>query len=196
VPGSWHPSGRFLAFQESNPRTTLSDIMILQMDGDEASGWKPGKVVPFVNTQVREEMPSFSPDGRWIAYESFKSGGTEVYVRPFQHPGDEVLVSIRGGARPRWSKARPELLYVNLSTQQIDVVEYRGDGDNFTVGKPRPWSDQTIVQPPGARDFDIHPDGEHVAARFQPMTQTPEKRDHIVFVSNFFDQLRRIAPGK
>jgi len=76
----------------------------------EASGWKPGKVVPFVNTQVREEMPSFSPDGRWIAYESFKSGGTEVYVRPFQHPGGEVLVSIRGGARPRveLSAARDE----------------------------------------------------------------------------------------
>ena len=40
-PASWHPSGKFLAFDEVNP-TTSWDLMILPMEGDEASGWKPG----------------------------------------------------------------------------------------------------------------------------------------------------------
>ena len=41
-PASWHPSGRFLAFWEQSAQTAY-DVMILPMEGDEASGWKPGK---------------------------------------------------------------------------------------------------------------------------------------------------------
>ena len=41
LPASWHPSGKFLAFEEQNPQTNF-DLMILPMEGDEASGWKPG----------------------------------------------------------------------------------------------------------------------------------------------------------
>ena len=67
VPASWHPSGKFLAFTETRPQTG-SDLMILPMDGDEASGWKPGKPTVFLSTPFYEAEPMFSPDGRWIAY--------------------------------------------------------------------------------------------------------------------------------
>ena len=52
--------------------------MILPMEGDEASGWKPGKPTVFLNTPFLEEEPMFSPDGRWIAYTSTESGQPEV----------------------------------------------------------------------------------------------------------------------
>src|SRR5262249_40092203 len=71
--GSWHPSGKFLAFYEQNPQTG-QDIMILPMEGDEASGWKPGKPTVFLNTPFAEFEPMFSPDGKWIAYHSNDSG--------------------------------------------------------------------------------------------------------------------------
>ena len=29
----------------------------------------------------------FSPDGKWLAYDSDESGRQEVYVRPFPEPG-------------------------------------------------------------------------------------------------------------
>lgn len=47
-PGSWHPSGRFLAFQEAGPQTS-TDLMILPVEGDEASGWKFGMPKVFLN---------------------------------------------------------------------------------------------------------------------------------------------------
>ena len=62
-PRSWHPSGRFLAFEEVHAATN-TDLMILPMEGDEASGWKPGKPTVFANTPFDERHPAFSPDGR------------------------------------------------------------------------------------------------------------------------------------
>jgi hypothetical protein len=42
--------------------------MILPIEGDETSGWKPGKPSVFLNATANEAEPMFSPDGRWIAY--------------------------------------------------------------------------------------------------------------------------------
>jgi serine/threonine-protein kinase len=75
TPESWHPSGKFLAFYETHPQTQ-SDIMILPLEGDEVSGWKPGKPSVFLNTPFREDAPAFSPDGRWFAYRSTSRGRT------------------------------------------------------------------------------------------------------------------------
>ena len=72
-PGSWHPSGRVLAFQETRPQTG-SDLLILPVEGDEASGWKPGTPTVFLSGPFTEQQPRFSPDGRWLAYESNESG--------------------------------------------------------------------------------------------------------------------------
>ncbi len=66
-PGSWHPNGSWLAFYEQNP-TTDWDLMILPMEGDDVSGWRPGKPVAFLNSPDEEQGPIFSPDGRWLAY--------------------------------------------------------------------------------------------------------------------------------
>jgi hypothetical protein len=39
----------------------------------------------------------------------------------------------------------------------------------------------------------VHPDGERLAVAI-PSTQPEEKIDHVTFIFNFFDELRRIAP--
>ena len=61
-PGSWHPSGRFLAFEEIRPQTG-SNLLILPVEGDEASGWKPGTPTVFLNAPFNERQPRFSPAG-------------------------------------------------------------------------------------------------------------------------------------
>ena len=81
-PGSWDLSGKYLSFVESRGPTRV-DIMILPVEGDEASGWKPGTPSVFLATPSTEKDPQFSPDGRWLAYASDESGRHEVYVRPF-----------------------------------------------------------------------------------------------------------------
>jgi hypothetical protein len=95
-PASWHPSGKFLAFAEAT-RQTSTDLMILPMDGDETSGWKPGKPTVFLNGPFGEFEPMFSPDGRWLAYTSTESGRGEVYVRPFPGPGGSPQRGCRAG---------------------------------------------------------------------------------------------------
>ena len=80
--GSFHPSGRFLAFTEGG-RQADNHIMILPIEGNDQTGYKPGKAYAFVSTPANEMMPDFSPDGRWLAYMSSESGTMEVYVRPF-----------------------------------------------------------------------------------------------------------------
>ena len=102
-PGSWHPGGRFLAFEERVGPANV-DLKVLPMEGSEASGWRPGTPTVFLNTPSNETEPVFSPDGRWLAYVSDESGSLEVYVRPFQGSG-KWRISSDGGAHPTWSRA-------------------------------------------------------------------------------------------
>ena len=85
-PGSWHPSGRLLAFTERNPKTG-GDLMLLPIEGDETTGWRPGTPAVFLSTPALEQEPAFSPDGRWLAYSATESGRSEVFVRAYPGPG-------------------------------------------------------------------------------------------------------------
>ncbi|MDO8679764.1 MAG: protein kinase [Acidobacteriota bacterium] len=190
-PASWHPSGTVLAFEEQTPQTA-TDLMILPLEGDEASGWKPGKPTVFLNSPFTEREPMFSPDGRWLAYISNEFGRPEVYVRPFPGPGGKWQISTGGGSYPTWSQTKRELFY-GTPNGQIMVAPYAVEGDSFRAEKPRLWSEGRHVVRGLTRMFDLHPDGERVA--LAPAAQTSGvKQDHVTFLFNFFDELRRIAP--
>ena len=195
-PASWHPGGKFLAFWELNPQTG-TDLMILPMEGDEASGWKPGKPTVFLNSPFNEREPMFSPDGGWMAYRSDESGRDEIYVRPFLGPGGKWQISTGGGTNPTWSRTRHELFY-GTTDQRIMVAPYTVEGDSFRAEKPRLWSEGRYLARPlrttSLRSFDLHPDGERFALAQVTETQTAAKQDKLVFIFNFFDELRRLAP--
>ena len=193
---SWHPSGKFLAFNEAT--RTGDALMILAMEGDETSGWRPGKPRVFVGSPFQEREPMFSPDGRWLAYASNESGRFEVYVRPFPGPGGKWQISPGTGGTltptPTWSRMRRELFY-NTPDNRIMVASYTVEGDSFRADKPRLWSEARVLQRPRQRFFDLHPDGNRIAAvAAAPETQAAIKEDKVVFIFNFFDELRRIAP--
>jgi serine/threonine-protein kinase len=196
VAGSWHPNGHLLAFAEQNTNTGW-DIQILPVDGDEKSGWKIGKPTVFLNGPFNEQEPMFSPDGRWIAYFSNEGGPTaQVFVRPFPGPGGLKQISSEGGIFPSWSRTRPELLYRSSSNGQIMVASYMSTGNSFeVVGQSRAWSSVPTLPRPRLRPYALHTDGERLviseAARANTTTQ-----GKLVFVFNFFDELRRIAPSR
>ena len=192
-PGSWHPSGKFLAFQEQNPQTG-ADLMSLTLDGSDATGWKPGTPTVFLTTPFLEGSPMFSPDGKWIAYLSNESGRNEVYVRPFPGPGGKWQVSTGAADDPTWSRKRPELFFATQELRMM-VATYSNEVGSFRVDKPTVWSEGrfTARPRPPSRDLDIHPDGERFVVA--PGTdQTASKQDKVVFIFNFFDELRRVAP--
>ncbi|MET0650353.1 MAG: PDZ domain-containing protein [Pyrinomonadaceae bacterium] len=58
---------------------------------------KEGEVRNLTDSQgVREAAPAWSPDGRWVAYLSDRSGEWEYYVRPSDGTGQERRVSTDG----------------------------------------------------------------------------------------------------
>ncbi len=192
LPGSWHPNGKLLAFEEQTPQTNF-DVMILSLEGDEASGWKPGKPSVFLNGPFAEREPVFSPDGRWLAYWSNETGRNEVYVRPFPGPGGKWQISTGGGTYPTWSRTKHELFY-GTANGQIMVAPFTVEGGSFRAEKPRLWSDGHFGMRGPNRMFDLHPDGERFALLPAPQTQG-SRQDQVTFIFNFFDELRRPTPA-
>ena len=193
-PKSWHPSGKFLAFEEYHPATGALYIMILPMEGSETAGWKPGKPFAFLNSPSNERWPMFSSDGRWLAYSSEESGTMQVYVRPFPGPGGKWQISTNGGYYPTWSSNGKELFYQDEGGK-IMVVGYTASGSAFQAEKPRVWSPVSVPLSDYNRSMDVGPDGKRLAVVLPaPEAQAAAKGDHITFFFNFTDELRRIAP--
>jgi tricorn protease len=69
---------------------------------------KNGEIRDLTNTSgARELWPTWSPDGKWIAYASDRSGEYEIYIRPQDGSGDERrLTSLGPGFRSTltWSR--------------------------------------------------------------------------------------------
>jgi serine/threonine-protein kinase len=186
---SWHPSGGFFAFSAGRAANGL-DLLILPMTGDAAHGWSPGTPTEFLSTRAMEREPMFSPDGRWLAYTSNESGENDIYVRSFPGPGGPWRISTAGGIYPRWSAATNELLFVD--GVKVMKVSYSTSGGSFQAGKPEPWTTASLVAT-GASPYDLHPDGRRIATT-AAVDEGLQKRDHLVFILNFFDHLRKIAP--
>ena len=190
---SWHPSGRFLAFRQIHPQTG-SDVMILPLEGNDTTGWKPGTPTPLLNSRFEERMPEFSPDGRWLAYVSNESGRFEVYVRPFPGPGSKWSISVNGSSgtfAAAWSRTRNELLFESPDAH-IMAAAYASANDSFRVEKPRLWSERAHQFRPRWGSFDLHTDGQRVV--MAPIPEGPTTpQDTLVLVSNFFDEIRRLT---
>ena len=189
-PGSWHRSGKFLVFEELQP-VTKSDLMILPMDGDETSGWQPGTPYAFADTPFAERQPTFSPDGRWLAYVSDEAGRDEVYVRPFRGPG-KWPISTEGGNTPTWSRTQSALFYgigPASATGRIIIVPFAVEGDSFLAEKPRLWSEGRYQTRGPSRMFDLHPDG----TRFAIAPIDPVQSDGEAAASHVYPQLLRRA---
>ena len=195
TPGSWHPSGKFLAFH-ANRAGTGNDLTILPMEGDAARGWTPGTPTVFLGTPANESWPVFSPDGRWIAHSSNETSLSDVYVRPFPGPGGKWRVSTAGGAHPRWSATTHELLFrLPQASGPLMTAPYAVVGESFRADTPRVWS-PTILEGTIASNagYAPHPDGKRIVAA-AGQESDDAVLDQVVFVFNFADYLRTIAPG-
>ena len=164
----------------------------------EAAGWRPAKPTVFASGAFDQRAPAFSPDGRWLAYESNQSGQYNVYVRPFPGPGSQWQISTGGGVFPTWSRTRHELLYSTFD-RRVMVVGYSIEGESFHADQPRPWPAAryglmgALSGPVRSRAFDLHPDGNRLALAPVGASESAVKRDRLEIILNFSDELRRIA---
>jgi hypothetical protein len=73
---------------------------------------------------------------------------------------------------------------------QIMAAGYKEKGDTFVAEKPRVWLDKF-----GGTNWDLAPDGKRLAIMTPVESQgTPKQEHEVVFLQNFFDELRRRVP--
>jgi eukaryotic-like serine/threonine-protein kinase len=150
IPTSWSEDERFLLYTVLDPKTK-NDVWVLPLDTH-----KPTRLL---GTEFNEKAAYFSPDGKWIAYESDESGRNEVYVRPSSAGlagappslGPKQLVSKGGGTNfLKWHGK--ELLYRSPGGNLMSVEVSHGS----VVEEPKSLS----KSPPGVSAVDIAPDGQ------------------------------------
>ena len=113
MPLGWSPDGQWLLYGTRHPKTGL-DLWAAPMARDR-------KPVPVIHTSFDETAGQFSPDGRWVAYQSNESKPVQIYIRPFPGPGGPWQVTTAGGTQPRWSPDGKELFYVGLDGRLMAV---------------------------------------------------------------------------
>ena len=189
---SFTPEGKRLAFYESGTGTAY-DLWTVPVESDGA-GLRAGKPEVFLQTPADERYPSFSPDGRWLAYTSNESGAYQVYVRAFPDKGGKWQISNSGGVYPVWARDGRELFF-RTTDNQIMVAAYTVKGDSFAAGKPRLWSEKRLADFGGGvgyGTYDLAPDGKRIAALMPAAgPEALNAENHVIFLQNFFDEVRR-----
>jgi Tol biopolymer transport system component len=168
TPTSWSADGRFVLYHSAvdQANTIDLDLWVVPMTGDRTPS-------VLLKTPFREGYGAFSPDDRWIAYQSDESGRPEIFVRRFVVPGatgarvatvdaDEILVSTAGGIHPVWRPDGKELYYLDPSGAMM-AVPITVIGNKLEPGSPvRLFLTRVLgggVDDAQRRQYDVAPDG-------------------------------------
>jgi len=182
---SWSGDGQLLAFFEINP-TRQRDISVLRMSDR--------KVQLFLATPFNEGAPSFSPDGRWLAYVSNESGRPEIYVQPYPGPGGKWQISTEGGTEPVWNRNGRELFYRSGNKMMAVPIATQ---PAFAPSKPTMLFEKVYAAsqfPATGLAYDVSPDGQ----RFLMVKEGDQTAalTQINVVLNWFEELKRLAPNQ
>ena len=147
----WSPNGKYLLFG-SMGTSTESDLWLLPL--------KDREPFTYLQTVSSEGYASFSPDGKWIAYQSDETKRAEVYVEQFprtQGATRRYQISTEGGGLPRWREDGKELYYMMGNGRMMAVTVSAGAG--FAVSPPRTLF-QTRALPRTWNLYDVTGDGK------------------------------------
>jgi serine/threonine protein kinase len=146
-----------------------------------------------------ESLPTdavFSPDGRWVAYQTGRSdaGEATTFVQPYPATGAKHQIA-RGG-RPAWSRDGKELFLVPAPGQFMVVNVSTRPSFAFTNPAPVPRG-FGIADPGSPRPYDVTPDGRILGVATHGQVQTGSSAaTQIRVVLNWFEELKARAPGK
>ena len=153
--------GRFLVYVNQLGTTTWS-IRLLPLQGDR-------RPVEWLRSGFNQTSPRFSPDGRWIAYESDESGEAEVYAAQTEGGGEKRRLSPAGGRRPHWRRDGRELYYIAPGDTLMALPV--SPGQTLEVGAPAPlFRGESEIE-----EYDVTPDGTRflVSTPAQKLRESP-----------------------
>jgi Tol biopolymer transport system component/DNA-binding winged helix-turn-helix (wHTH) protein len=167
-PSAWSPDGRFILYEEDAAPGNQRSLWIRPMS---PTGATPR---PYRRTTFNECMGQFSPDMRWVAFQSDETGKYEIYIDTFPEPRGAVRISTGGGVLPEWAANGRELFYVSADSTLMSVSLKPGTG-SLEPSVPRALFPLQVIDT-DVSPYDAAPDGrrflvlataEHAA---QPLT--------------------------
>jgi eukaryotic-like serine/threonine-protein kinase len=145
----WSPDGRYVLYHDGG----RPELWALPLSGDRK---------PMVVTRSLSGTPDqarFSPDGRWIAYNTNESGRYEVKVVPFPSTDQKWQISIEGGLQPAWSGNGRELYFLARDAVLM-AVDIHADA-KFEWGEPhRLFKTSLSTLSVGMEQYAPSPDGQ------------------------------------
>ena len=106
---------------------------------------------------ISEMGSRFSPDGTWLAYESFEHGTPEIYLEPWPRNGTRTRLTAGGGRRPLWSADGTEIFF-DRDDARIYAVRVQ-TGTPIRAGTPVALPIKDFIQGGARRQYDLMPDG-------------------------------------
>ena len=151
----WSMDGRFLSLAKSDLSGGVLYILPITGEGER-------KLVEIYKSSSQLFGPRFSPDGRYVSYQTFKAGQrNEVFVRPVEASAKvEWRVGEGSGDAAFWRRDGKELYYI-APDRSVMAVAIK-TGPTFAFEKPK-----VLFHPPGAVPVsidEISRDGERFAA--------------------------------
>jgi serine/threonine protein kinase/Tol biopolymer transport system component len=126
---SWSPDGKYLLMDRVTTEAQgRGAIWVLPMFGDH-------KAYSLISNDFNCTYAQFSPDGRWVAYDSNESGRDEIYAVAFPNPTARFQISTNGGSNAQWRRDGKELFFTDLDGKIVAVdIGYRGE--SLEIGQP------------------------------------------------------------
>jgi serine/threonine-protein kinase len=188
LPLTWLPDGRLVV---AITRVTGGggDILSVSAAGGEAQ--------VLTRTEYAEDSARISPNGRWLAYRSSRSGTDEIWVQPVSG-GAPVRVSQNGGRQPVWSRNGRELFYIEGRKMMSLALR---SGSDFAFESPVvlfEWpAPQSVVGFTDLRSYDVAGDGRFLmlASVKEPAPAAIDAAAGIVVVQNWHEELGRLVPA-
>jgi eukaryotic-like serine/threonine-protein kinase len=187
VPESWSPAGDTLLFSATKGSATS----LWTLSGRDRKALLFGDV----RSSLLPTDAAFSPDGRWVAYQTAEPGDAAAegttYVQSFPSSGRKHQIA-RGG-RPLWSRDGKELFYIPTPTQLMAVTVRTEPSWTVTgpVEVPRGFG---VSSPTTPRTFDILPDGRIVGIGPVGQSSSGSGPAQIHVVLNWFTELQQRVP--
>jgi Tol biopolymer transport system component len=183
--GAWLPDGSGVIAVVTNTASQSGFDLVRLRRPD----WK---VEPIANSPYTEAWPSISPDGRWLAYASNRSGRHEVYVMSLAGEDTQVQVSLDGGSEPVWARSGREIFYrrqYSPTEAELVAATVETTPEFRIAARTRLFPvDLMEVSQPHA-NWDVSPDGQSFAfVRRSPATR-------IEVIQNLPELVRRLQPS-
>ncbi len=173
----WSAEGAYLSF--TSDRTPRPSVYRKMLSGNREEELLTGPVDTGSQRLFSSGGGNYSDQlGRWVAYQSAKSGALEIYVRSLDHP-DEYRISTMGGAHPRWRQDGKELFYETPDNGMIGAAITLGE--SVKAGAPKLLFQICSARRSDSRfpDYDVTPDGN----RFLFSCQAQDNRKRAITVA-------------